>query len=104
PDTCGSNNLTVYRRTVSPGRGIEVRASNNDYHLVYVISAPGKGAIHFNNAAHDMEDGAGVLLAPGEAARFEASGTAADLLQMVAPKPPAAVDDGLPGGPGYFFN
>lgn len=23
---------------------------------------------------------------------------------MIVPKPPAAVEDGLPGGPGYFFN
>ena len=27
-----------------------------------------------------------------------------DVLHMVVPKPPAAVDDGLPGGPGYFFD
>jgi len=25
-------------------------------------------------------------------------------LHMVVPTPPAAVEDGLPGGPGYFFN
>jgi quercetin dioxygenase-like cupin family protein len=103
PDLCGSNNLTVYRRTVAPGQGVDVRAGN-DYHLVYVIAAPGKGVIRFNNAAHEMEDGAGVLLVPGESARFEAAAAAVDLLQMVAPKPPAAVDAGLPGGPGYFFN
>jgi len=27
-----------------------------------------------------------------------------ELLHMVVPKPPAAVEAGLPGGPGYFFN
>jgi mannose-6-phosphate isomerase-like protein (cupin superfamily) len=27
-----------------------------------------------------------------------------ELLHMVTPKPPAAVEAGLPGGPGYFFN
>jgi mannose-6-phosphate isomerase-like protein (cupin superfamily) len=26
------------------------------------------------------------------------------MLHMVTPKPPAAVEAGLPGGPGYFFN
>ncbi|MCH8037866.1 MAG: hypothetical protein IIC53_12210, partial [Proteobacteria bacterium] len=47
---------------------------------------------------------AGVLLTPGESARFETSGSDLELLHMVTPKPPAAVEDGLRGGPGYFFN
>lgn len=103
PSSCGSSNLTVYRRTVTAGKGIDIEAGN-DYHLVYVIDAPGKGVVHFNKEAHAMEDGAGVLLVPGEAARFEAAASAAELLQLVVPKPPAAVDAGLPGGPGYFFS
>ena len=45
-----------------------------------------------------------MLLAPGKSARFEASGSNLELLHMVTPKPPAAVEEGLPGGPGYFFN
>ena len=45
-----------------------------------------------------------MLLVPGETARFEASGGKLELLHMVTPKPPAAVEGGLPGGPGYFFN
>ena len=36
--------------------------------------------------------------------RVDASGTGVDLLHMVVPMPPAAVEEGLPGGPGYFFN
>jgi len=103
PDLCGSNNLTVYRRTIEPGRHFDLQAGN-DYHLVYVIRGSTHGAVHFKNETHDAEDGAGVLLAPAEAARFEASGSALELLEMVVPKPPMAVDDGLPGGPGYFFN
>jgi mannose-6-phosphate isomerase-like protein (cupin superfamily) len=100
---CSSGNLTVYRRTIAPGRQFDVQAGN-DYHLAYVISAPANGAIHFRNESHKADDGAGVLLVPGESARFEASGSALDLLHMVTPKPPAAIDDGLPGGPGYYFN
>src|SRR5436190_15380958 len=88
PDLCGSSNLTVYRRTIAAGRGVDVQAGN-DYHLVYVIAAPGKGVVQYNNASHELEDGAGVLLVPGEAARFEAAASAAELLQMVVPKPPA---------------
>jgi mannose-6-phosphate isomerase-like protein (cupin superfamily) len=103
PDVCGSKNLTVYRRTITPGRRFDLQAGA-DYHLVYVISAPGKGAVHFKNEAHEAEDGAGVLLAPAESARFEGMGSALELLHMVAPKPPAPVDAGLPGAPGYFFN
>ena len=103
PELCGSNNLTVYLRTVGRGRSLDVQAGAG-YNLVYVIDAPGKGVIHFRDSAHEMEDGAGVLLVPGETARFEASASAAELLQMVVPKPPATVDAGLPGGPGYFFN
>ena len=45
-----------------------------------------------------------MLLAPGETARFEAKGSKLELLHMIAPDPPAAVEAGLPGGPGYFFN
>ena len=85
------------------GRQFDVQAGD-DYHLVYVIEAPQEGIISFNGKSHAAEEGAGVLLAPGESARFEASGSKLELLHMVTPKPPAAVDEGLPGGPGYFFN
>ena len=100
---CGSKTLTVTQRTVLEGRRFDVQAGG-DYHLVYVIEAPKAGTISFNGKSHAAEDGAGVLLAPGESARFEASGSKLELLHMVTPKPPAAVEAGLPGGPGYFFN
>jgi quercetin dioxygenase-like cupin family protein len=102
PGLCGSKFLTVHHRTVSKGRRLEVQAGN-DYHLVYVIEGK-DGAISFNGKSHAAEDGAGVLLAPGESARFEASGSDLQMLHMVTPKPPAAVEAGLAGGPGYFFN
>jgi len=102
PALCGSKNLTVYRRMISQGRPFEIKAGN-DYHLVYIMT-PGKGTVQYGNKAYDAEEGAGVLLRPGDAARFEASGFDLDLLHMVVPKPPAAVEAGLPGGPGYFFN
>jgi len=101
--SCGSKNLAVYRRTIDHDRQFDLQAKL-DYHLVYVISAATKGVVHFNNKAHEAEAGAGVLLAPGESVRFDASESALDVLHMVTPKPPAAVDAGLPGGPGYFFN
>ena len=100
---CGSKTLTVYRRTVLEGRRFTTQA-RDDYHLVYVMETSKKGLINFNNETHPTEEGAGVLLAPGELARFQASGSDLELLHMVVPKPPAAVEDGLPGGPGYFFN
>jgi mannose-6-phosphate isomerase-like protein (cupin superfamily) len=103
PDLCGSKNLTVYKRTISQGKQYNVQAGK-DYHLVYVMRTPTKGSIHYGNQAHTAEEGAGVLLKPGESARFEASGSNMELLHMVVPTPPAAVEDGLPGGPGYFFN
>lgn len=99
---CGSRQLTVYRRTIAQGRQLDLQAGD-DYHLVYVI-APASGAVRYASAAHDAEEGAGVLLAPGDSARFEAAGSAMELLHMVVPKPPPAVEAGLPGGPGYFFN
>ena len=102
-DLCGSKTLTVYQRTVQDGRQFDVKAGG-DYHLVYVIAAPKPGVITFNGKSHAAEEGAGVLLVPGELARFEASGSKLELLHMVTPKPPAAVEGGLPGGPGYFFN
>ncbi len=102
PALCDSKNLTVYRRTISQGRRFDVQAGH-DYHLLYVM-APAHGVVHYGNKAHEAEEGAGVLLQPGDAARFEASGSDMDLLHMVVPKPPAAVEAGLSGGPGYFFN
>ena len=100
---CGSKTLTVYKRTVLEGRQFNVQAGD-DYHLVYVIEAPKAGIISFNGKSHAAEEGAGVLLAPGQSARFEASGSKLELLHMVTPKPPAAVEAGLPSGPGYFFS
>ena len=100
---CGSKTLTVYRRTVLEGRRFATQAKD-DYHLVYVMETSKVGLISFNNEKHLGEEGAGVLLTPGELAQFEASGSDLELLHMVAPKPPTAVEEGLPGGPGYFFN
>ena len=100
---CGSKTLTVYRRTVIEGRRFGTQ-TRDDYHLVYVMEASKEGLISFNNETHPTEEGAGVLLAPGEWAQFEASESDLELLHMVVPKPPAAVEEGLPGGPGYFFN
>jgi quercetin dioxygenase-like cupin family protein len=103
PSLCGSKFLTVNHRTVSQGRKLSVQAGN-DYHLLYVIEAPKGGTINFSGKSHAAEDGAGVLLAPGESASFEATGSDLQMLHMVTPKPPAAVEAGLSGGPGYFFN
>lgn len=100
---CGSKNLTVYRRTIKAGHEFNVDAGD-DYNLVYVMGGADDGQIHFGGNSHEAEEGAGVLLAPGESARFEATGIDLELLHLVTPKPPAAVEDGLPGGPGYFFN
>jgi mannose-6-phosphate isomerase-like protein (cupin superfamily) len=100
---CGSKNLTVYRRTIKAGRSFGVDSGEN-YNLVYVMAGADDGRIQFNNESHTAEEGAGVLLVPGESAQFEAKGSDLELLHMVTPKPPAAVEGGLPGGPGYFFN
>jgi mannose-6-phosphate isomerase-like protein (cupin superfamily) len=102
-ELCGSKNLTVYRRTILAGRALDVGA-DRDYHLVYVMQGSADGRVRFNGEAHNAEEGAGALLAPGESARFEAVRSNLELLHMVTPKPPAAVEAGLPGSPGYFFN
>lgn len=103
PELCDSKNLTVYKRTIEKGKQLEIKSAN-DYQLVYVMNTPAKARVSYKGQANAAEEGAGVLLAPGESARFEASGGDLELLHMVVPKPPAAVEDGLPGGPGYFFN
>ena len=100
---CGSKTLTVYRRTVAQGRQFEPQAGD-DYHLLYVMETPNEGFISFNNEMQPAEEGAGVLLVPGESVQFKASGSDLELLHMVTPTPPAAVEEELPGGPGYFFN
>jgi quercetin dioxygenase-like cupin family protein len=103
PSLCGSKNLTVYRRTVSKGKQLAVDAGK-DYHLIYVIGGSKDSRVEFKGKSSAAEDGAGVLLVPGESAKFDAKGSDLDILHMVTPKPPAAVEAGLPGGPGYFFN
>lgn len=100
---CGSKSLTVYRRTVSKGRQFEQPAGDK-YHLLYLMEASKPGVVSFNNEEHPAEEGAGVLLIPGESARFDASGSDLEILHMEMIKPPEAVEEGLPGGPGYFFN
>ena len=100
---CGSKNLTVYRRTVVDGRRFEP-AAGDDYHLVYVMAASPDGSISFNGETHAAGEGAGVLLVPGESAVFEATGSDLELLHMVTPTPPSAIEEDLSGGPGYFFN
>jgi len=102
PELCDSKNLTVYRRTVQKGKRYDLTAGR-DYHLVYVMNKPSKATVSYKGQAHAAEEGAGALLAPGDSAEFDAAGSDLDLLHMVVPKPPAAVEDGLPGGPGYFF-
>jgi len=103
PSLCNSKNLTVYRRTIQQGQPFDVEAGE-DYHLVYIMETPTQGLVHFSSEVHTAEEGTGVLLIPGDSARFEASGSDLELLHMITPKPPAAVEDGLPGGPGYFFS
>jgi mannose-6-phosphate isomerase-like protein (cupin superfamily) len=100
---CGSNNLTAYRRTITKGRRFDVEA-DDDYHLLYVMSGSPSAVLQFGGTAHSAEEGAGALLTPGESARIEATGSDVELLHLITPKPPAAVEGDLPGGPGYFFN
>jgi len=103
PELCDSKNLTVYKRTIAKGKNLDVKAGK-DYHLLYVMNTPAKASVSFNGQNHAAEEGAGVLLVPGESAKFDAASGDLDVLHMVVPKPPAAVEDGLSGGPGYFFN
>lgn len=102
-ELCGSKTLTVYRRTVSDGRRFSPEAGD-DYHLIYVIEGAKDGTVSFIGKSHPAEDGSGVLLVPGEAAEFTVTGSDLDLLHLVTPQPPAAIEEGLAGGPGYFFS
>jgi quercetin dioxygenase-like cupin family protein len=102
PSVCGSKNLTVYRRTVLKGRQLAVDAGK-DYHLIYVMQGSGD-SVEFKGKSHAADEGAGVLIVPGESAKFDAKSSDLELLHMITPKPPAGVEAGLPGGPGYFFN
>src|SRR5436190_18715277 len=79
PSLCGSKNLTVYRRTIAKGKQLDA-GGDKDYHLVYVMQGAADGRIEFNGKAHAAEEGAGVLLAPGESAKFDAKGTDLELL------------------------
>jgi len=102
PELCDSKNLTVYKRTVQKGKRFDLSAGK-DYHLIYIMNTPSKASVSYKGQSHAAEEGAGALLVPGDTAQFEATGSDLELLHMLVPKPPAAVEDGLPGGPGYFF-
>lgn len=102
-DLCGSKNLTVYKRTIEKGKALDVNAGK-DYHLLYAMNSAANATVELNGERHAAEEGAGVLLAPGEFSRFDAPAADLNVLHMVVPKPPSAVEGGLPGGPGYFFN
>ena len=102
-ELCGSKNLTVVRHTVVAGRQFSA-AADDDYQIVYVIQGSADGTVTFGSGTYPAADGAGVLLVPGESAKFEALGEALELLQLITPKPPSAIEGELPGGPGYFFN
>jgi len=103
PDLCGAKTLSVFRRTIEAGKLLDFDAGD-DYHVFYIMKSPTKGTVQFAGETHAAEEGAGVLLVPGESVRFEVEGSDMDVLHMAVPKPPAAVDEGLAGGPGYFFN
>lgn len=103
PALCGAKTLTVYRRTILRGNHLDVTAGN-DYHLLYIIDAPAAGVIRFRGETRAAERGAGALLAPGESARVEAPGAELEALHVVVPRPPAAIEQGLSGGPGYVFD
>ena len=95
PSLCNSTNLTVYRRTISQGRRFEFKAdvdAGENYNLIYVMQGSSSGLVHFEGTAHAAEEGAGVLLVPGESARFDAVGSNLELLHMITPKPPAAAN------------
>jgi mannose-6-phosphate isomerase-like protein (cupin superfamily) len=100
---CGSKHLTAYYRTIGKRGPWSVGADGN-YHLLYVIEKADGGVITVRGARHEASAGAGALLAPGETATFETPAGELNLLQLVVPPPPSAVEAGLPGGPGYFFD
>ena len=102
-DLCGSDTLTVYRRTILPDRQFDLDAGDC-FHLVYIMNTQEHGVFHYEGESHTTVEGAGVLLVPRESAKFETSGPSLDLLHMVAPQPPSEVEEGLPGGPGYYFD
>lgn len=103
PKLCGSRTLSVYRRTIEAGNTLDFDAGD-DYHVFYIMNTPSNGTVAFAGETHAAEEGAGVLLVPGESVQFAVEGSDMDVLHMAVPKPPAAVDEGLAGGPGYFFN
>src|SRR6185437_5130802 len=103
PQLCGSRHLAAYYRTVGKRGSWSVKEDGN-YQLLYVIDAPGGGTITAQGGRHAASAGAGTLIAPGETATFETKDLELNLLQLIVDTPPGAVEAGLPGGPGYFFD
>ncbi len=104
PELCGSKNLTVYQANDPRRPAARGRCAARTITSFTSCKDPPTVACSSTVESHAAEEGAGVLLVPGESARFEAARSDLELLHMVTPKPPAGVEAGLPGGPGYFFN
>ncbi len=86
PEVCGSKNLLVYRRTVLEGRQLNIDAGDS-YHIVYVMDGSSTGSVTFDGETNVAEEGAGVLLTPGESA---ASNTADSPGVSITPAPSSA--------------
>ena len=102
-DICGSRTLTIFRRNVSDRSQVNIDAGEK-FHLLYVLNSPDECTLSYKNEMHTIVEGSGALLVPGEIAVFTTKGSELELLHMIVPKPPASVEEGLPGGPGYFFS
>jgi mannose-6-phosphate isomerase-like protein (cupin superfamily) len=100
---CGAKHLTAYDRVILSGRRWSVQAGGQ-YHLIYVMRSAAGARIQSHSGSHAVDVGSGALLAPGEEAAVEAGTSDLQLLHLIIPKPPAAVEATLPDAPGYYFD
>ena len=89
PELCDSKNLDGLQAHDPEGQAVRPEGRQGLPPRLRDEFAGEGHACQLKNQSHAVEEGAGVLLVPGESARFDAAGGDMDLLHMVVPKPPA---------------
>ena len=101
PAMCGSKNLTVYRRRLSPaGSSRSTQATTT----TSFTSCKASRAAAFVSRASPTPPRTARACCSHRANRLDSKRRVdLELLHMITPKPPSAVEAGLPGGPGLFL-
>lgn len=86
-ELCGAKNVVAALRWLKPGETFRAKASDK-HQLIYLME--GQGTIRLDNKEYEVTKGAGVYLAPSEAATIRATANGSvKLFHLVVPRIPS---------------